>query len=92
MSAPLPLDDDSIHTAGRPQEALQLPYEKFGSSLGPAASEELVMPTTKPTVTKVAQSCLIPTPSLSEMPSISNRRFPCKAAVLPERMGSPKIA
>lgn len=56
-----------MNTAGRPQEALQLPYEISGTSLGPAASEELVMPTTNPSVTKrLPQSFLIPTSCLPE--------------------------
>src|SRR5215211_4368881 len=62
MRAARPFEEESICTDGRPQEALQLPYEMSGSSLGPAPSEELIMLTTRPSVTKrIAQSFLIST-------------------------------
>jgi hypothetical protein len=59
MSAARPVEEESMKTAGRPQEALQLPYEISGTSVGPAASDELVMPTTNQSATKtVAPSFL----------------------------------
>jgi hypothetical protein len=82
MRAARPFEEESICTAGRPQEALQLPYEISGSSLGPAASDELIMPTTTQALRKQSRRAFsYPHLACPEVLRALKSCFPCKSAL-----------